>query len=156
MFYKVIPFMLILLVSCGKNPFMKDHFHNPENRDPRTNTTTNAVFQPYIEDFEYDYDQYIGDIPMNFADLEGNRVGVCYTWSSGHAEIEIDRTFWADATELERKAVVYHELGHCELGRDHFDEMKEDGCAASIMNWILVRDSCMDIHLDDYIEELFK
>jgi len=155
MLYKVI-LLLFILASCGKNPFDDDHKHNPFNRDPRTNITSDATFDPYVEQFEEDYGQYIGDIPINFAKLEDQKIGVCYTWDSGHAEVEIDPDFWKVATELEKKALIYHELGHCELGRDHYDDIREDNCAVSIMNWIIVGDFCLNIHMDEYIKELFE
>lgn len=147
--------ILLLLSSCGKNIFHKDHIHNP-SKDPRKNAISDPAFDDYIASFEFDYDREIGDIPINFNDLKDQKAGVCYTWSSGHAEIEIDRSYWDTATENEKTAIIYHELGHCELGRGHFDAIRKDGCALSIMNWIVIRDKCMDKHFDDYIEEMFR
>lgn len=33
-------------------------------------------------------------------------------------------SWWATATEVERRILVFHELGHCSLGRDHLDGSK--------------------------------
>jgi hypothetical protein len=42
-------------------------------------------------------------------------------------EIVISRTVWNRFDDLERQAIVDHEMGHCYLGRKHDDKIKENG-----------------------------
>ena len=48
-------------------------------------------------------------------------------------EINIDPEFWAIASDVEKEEVVFHELGHCILGRDHEETVLEEGIPKSIM-----------------------
>ncbi|MEE9438299.1 MAG: putative metallopeptidase [Saprospiraceae bacterium] len=47
--------------------------------------------------------------------------------------ILLDTPYWSDATDLEREYVVYHELGHCFLRREHKDLADTTGTCISIM-----------------------
>jgi len=148
--------LLIFLSSCGQLKGLTDKIHDPKNKNPRKHNTTDPVFEPYIAEFESYYGNNITDIPINFGTLEGRRVGVCYTWSSGYREIEIDKKQWEkELTEDQKYALIFHELGHCELGRGHKDDLREDMCPSSLMNWILVRDGCVKIYKKEYFEEMF-
>jgi len=51
------------------------------------------------------------------------------------SSIYIDESFWAGATDLQREYVVFHELGHCFLNRDHPqpDPVDSLGNCSSIM-----------------------
>lgn len=148
--------LLILLAGCGQLPF-KDVIHNPHNKDPRKHRTTDPAFEEFVLEFEFEYEEEIGDIPINFADLEGNKAGVCYTWSSGYAEIEINKKMWPNLSYDRKLALIFHELGHCELGRGHRDDQHDsDNCPKSIMNWMLVRQNCMDKYINDYLLEMFE
>ena len=76
---------------------------------------------------ELDISGYIEDI--------GNRgtLGQCESYSSGDHAVVIDQDFWERATDLEKEYVVFHELGHCVLDRDHNDEANDSGVCNSIM-----------------------
>ncbi len=41
---------------------------------------------------------------------------------------------WGSSIEQNREALVFHELGHCLLGRDHRDDLLSGGAPVSIMN----------------------
>ena len=70
----------------------------------------------------------IGDI------VEPNVIGQC-RWSSNHSHsITLDRQYWTHANDLQREFLVFHELGHCVLGRDHRDESDANGNCVSIMS----------------------
>lgn len=50
-------------------------------------------------------------------------------------EIHVSQDFWDRSTDLSRKLILYHEMGHCILGRDHKDGFDPDKrIALSIMN----------------------
>lgn len=89
--------------------------------DPRTISGVDPILAPYVNE----YVAYKGrglnyDIPIQFAELNGNTVGVCTRWSTGERQIQIDKEYWDNwLDEGERREVIAHELGHCDLNRDH-------------------------------------
>ncbi|MEO1437911.1 MAG: hypothetical protein AAFV80_20385, partial [Bacteroidota bacterium] len=69
---------------------------------------------------------YIGDIPIEDAS------GACQ-----HGEpsfILVDREWWNNASAMEREFLIFHELGHCYLLREHFDDQHPDGSCVSMMH----------------------
>jgi hypothetical protein len=113
-------------------------------------------------------------VTMGFNDLPYPVIGRCY-YSLGFREIDIDRNFWKNASEITRMALVLHESSHCYCGRPHdYGAGKEypeaaklssmnkvegffpDGCPLSLMFPEIVDDGCVMYHYQDYIEELFQ
>lgn len=119
---------------------------------------------------------------------ESNTVGTC--WPMGlFTEIDINRSAWLSHpvrsggikgwNNLWRKELVYHELAHCLLNRDHSEITTssgyvgamerfafkigwwtpkgylKSGCPASIMHPRMVGPDCFAKHYDYYIAELF-
>ena len=88
-------------------------------------------FVPYVQAFEQEYGQEIGDISINFgkvADVLGNKAeaeGACRTHYNGRREIVINEDFWAETQNKKwmRTQLIFHELGHCELHRAHVKSM---------------------------------
>lgn len=80
-----------------------------------------------VEYATYQVDATISDIP------EHNVIGQC-SWSEGHKHaITLDRAYWNGANDMQREFVVFHELGHCVLGRAHVDNSDANGNCTSIM-----------------------
>lgn len=106
--------LLILLSGCM----------SIKRLDPRTYRGIDPEFIEYVEEFEDYYGKSIGDVSMGFADLKDPSVGVCVRWISGHREIKIDREYWTrlDVSKTDKIGLMFHELGHCVLNRDHTDE----------------------------------
>ena len=77
---------------------------------------------------EIDLDAYIQNIE------ERGTVGQCKSYSNGSKQVVIDQFFWNRASHLEREYVVFHELGHCILDRDH-DDAKD---ANFFMKWLVI------------------
>lgn len=73
-------------------------------------------------------------ISAQFRTTPQNIVGQCAQFVSGAKVVYIDADYWARASALEQEFVVFHELGHCFLGRSHFDDKGLDGRCSSIMN----------------------
>jgi hypothetical protein len=59
--------------------------------------------------------------PIFFVDIKSDQgtVGICWNKDKWFHFIEIDKSYWNVATDSERMQLVLHELGHCELKRDH-------------------------------------
>jgi hypothetical protein len=89
--------------------------------DPRDITGINRAFIPFVQQFEAILGRSIGDIPIQFEDENGYAVGQCIMWDYKWREIKIDPTYWNhDALDdSARMALIFHELGHCVLNRDH-------------------------------------
>lgn len=101
------------LTACGQG------FHTQS--DPRTIAGVNPIFTPYVKMYiDYKGKDINYDIPIQFAILSGNTVGLCTRWSSGERQIEIDQDYWDNyLDEGEKREVIAHELGHCDLNRGH-------------------------------------
>lgn len=104
--------------------------------DPRTVQVTDPAFDEYI-------DLYISlkgsgfnyDIPIGFSKLDGNVIGLCTRWSNGYRQIQVDFNFWNDpaTTFNQRKSLILHELGHCDLNRNHTQDKFPSGWPKSLM-----------------------
>lgn len=60
-------------------------------------------------------------------------IGQCAHSDSKPNTVIIDKLYWNTATDLEKEFVVFHELGHCVLNREHLDEADNQGNCVSIM-----------------------
>ncbi len=89
---------------------------------------------------------------------EANVVGSCTYGGFSPGEIVIDQQFWSRANYYAKEMVVFHELGHCFLFRDHLEGKRPNGSCISIMRSGLVQ--CRDIYSsttkDYYVQELFS
>ena len=138
---------LLILIGCSTPPYKQPNY-KPQN-------TINSEFIPYLEDYEYYYKGKVRHIPINFESLDGNTVGLC-GYRNGKIFILIDPDYWLKSTELEKLQLFFHELGHCHLGRGHYNLKYSDECPISFMHKTTFDNDCIDRHFDAYIEELFK
>jgi hypothetical protein len=107
----LIVLLALILAGCGSVPRLK----------------TDPALEPYVESFKAEARQrgvLTAPVVAVFDDLrhivppvEGKTVlGTC---TSG--VVRIDRSYWLrfTTTDADREALMYHELGHCALGRGH-------------------------------------
>ena len=80
-----------------------------------------------------------------------NAIAICV---GNPPKIGIVRSFWNNFTDIERLILVYHELGHCALHRNHTIGILEDNCPDSIMYPTFIGRECFDKHYTYYLEEL--
>lgn len=132
-------------------------------------STTDKAFESYITEFEQlgktinkDISFVIGDIPVNFGNIENiendSFQGVCYTYTDGSKEVIIRKTWWDNHTDDYRRSLIFHELGHCRLDREHLDDTREvsgEVLKISMMNSVIVRPRDYERFTDPYHEELF-
>ncbi len=69
-------------------------------------------------------------ITVRFSRLVGKN-GTCFT---ARRIIEIDSVLWQERSEYDKEWLIYHELGHCILKRDHLLESLSRGECKSIMS----------------------
>jgi len=88
---------------------------------------------------------------------DGNVIGRCQYGRYINNHVTIDRQFWNRSSNLAREMVVFHELGHCFLGRDHREEAFQSGQCQSIMRsgTCCCRDGYSATTRSYYVDELF-
>lgn len=108
----------VLFAGCGAQP-------GNLTKDKRKYTSTNPEFYSYLEawsdagnahgklGFEWPMDV----IPVNFdASISGQAKAECIRdWTDFWplSEILVNEEYWINASEFERTALIYHEMGHC-------------------------------------------
>ncbi len=154
-----------LFTSCGKQ----------FQQESRRFKASNPVFNPYIEKFEAHGRKYLGDpsfkvgnIPINFYDPDEATVqGICTQYGDGTKEIIIRQKWWEEGggkNEKYRESLIFHELGHCRLARNHHDgtyqsegdQNSNETHKLSLMNGILVVPGEFEQFEAAYLRELFQ
>ncbi len=127
--YLLILASTLLIITFGCNP---DELKGPIDED----------LLPFVEAFIFEanergIDLHIDslDIEVNFQNIgDPNVLGRCNRDQSGNGlAINIDPVYWKLASELRKEYVMFHELGHCVLDRDHTSASTPSGACLSIM-----------------------
>ena len=71
-------------------------------------------------------------VPIVLKRIEQKYAGVCLVYSNGYREIQINSDYWYSYTPEQKEQLVYHELGHCVLNKEHDNTLREN-CPNSIM-----------------------
>ena len=155
---------LLLLVSCGSS---LDH---RESDDILGDGYKDPSLSEYLSQFEEDMGVEIpGHLSISIVDdlykiSNPNVDAVC--WSNSKTKvgekIEIRRSRWEDMDDDSREQLLYHELGHCVLNKDHNFGQKPgliwSLCPSSIMNPYTFTEgqieNCYIPDHADYLEEL--
>ena len=90
--------------------------------------------------------------------IEAENVGgLCNYFSNNANELIIDDYIWENTSEFQKELILFHELGHCYLFRDHRDDACDDGFCKSLMRSGL--SDCIDHYngntRNTYLDELF-
>lgn len=150
----------ILSTSCGM-PILGKHVE--KKGGSRLHSTTDSTFSSYVAAFEAeakvttsDPSFVVGDIPINFGTPENNNFqGVCYIYSDGTREIIVRANWWQSATDDDKESLIFHELGHCRLDREHDNSQTPTHDKASLMHEVIVRGLTFQKHRSAYVNELF-
>lgn len=77
------------------------------------------AFIDHIKSFE-DEIGIIVDVPIVFdPDIDDKYVAVCQTYFYDKKIIKVDPDYWENLSFYGKEEVIYHELGHCQLNREH-------------------------------------
>lgn len=85
-------------------------------------------------------------------------VGSCLVGKNVQPRIRILQSYWITASDARKEQLMFHELGHCLLGREHDQLMTVDQnetIPQSIMTSVMFDDRIYLRHHDYYIHELF-
>ena len=131
----------------------------------------------------------IAQISIHFKKLEYSEkgegtIGLCYWGFNAFGKggtpprIEIDPSYWEFHSEIQKRALIFHEIGHCGCQREHpnvevnwlvklLDKAHishrryainyfEDTCPRTIMHPYDLSSACLTRHKKYYDEEMFK
>jgi len=124
----LILFISILIFSCSDDGSVSDVNIDPE-------------IQPYVDRFlaeaaqrgiNIDLEESGLDIRFEIDISTADYAGVC-RFRLGSNEIGIDRERWDASSERRKEWLIYHELGHCVLDRDHRNDRFDNGMWKSLM-----------------------
>lgn len=116
---------------------------------------------PLMEEFivdavHYNHPLVIDNLVIVYKDLEPTVGGTCLLNGVNTPLITINSAIFYNVTKITQKMILYHELGHCVLGREHNDVNLPSGLPASIMNSWIIDDIYFIQHEDYYLNELFN
>jgi hypothetical protein len=141
---------LLALPACQPNNDLDDHIPNVDlELVPHFNQ-----FKKEAQARGFNIDFIATGVSATIGQAHDHKVGLCYP-NSKH--IVIDANFWNTASHYSRELIVFHELGHCLLGRNHRDDADANHRCNSIMR--SGDTSCFDNYTETtrahYIDELF-
>ena len=126
---------------------------------------SHTEFEPYFDLFEqeaairgFTYDlKALGVIGQIVPIKDDHVAGRCKHTDRMPAMVLVDQEFWKNSNIYQKEFVIFHELGHCILGRSHRNEALESGECISLMasdNRI-----CASVYMPEtrerYLDELF-
>ena len=141
--------LAILFTSCGVN---KNITYIVDSQRKFEGMGIDKQFVSTVEVFEV-HTNILVDFPIQFDDLEGDRVGECRMYGN-KPEIAVDKEHWEGYTNNQKEWAVLHELLHCGLHKEHNNELRDDWCPVSLMNSYIGSDYCYEKHRAEYLEEL--
>ena len=148
-----MPIFLLLnsIAACGqvKEKHNADVYVEPE-------------FQYYVELFEAEQETTV-EIEMKFNTIEYPAVGRCYYafYIEGpkkgeriNLNIEIDPIYWNEASDTEKEVLLFHEMGHCVLNKEHNETVLTDFNMPKSIMYPYVFNNPYSRYRDYYVNEL--
>lgn len=143
--------LLITLVS------LQAHGMGPR----RPNLSVEQEVSPYYQDFttlaqSYGAGFIVDRIVFSFRTFWfSSVVGMC-TYRGGNTNyVDFSTSAWRAGSSTFKEMLVFHELGHCLLGRGHNNVSHNDGRKESLMNSYIFSQSTYRAYRDEYLKELF-
>ena len=132
--------IMLLLIACQKESVIT--LADGTEDLQRTYNAVDKALWIHFQSFENEGAKRGLNIDLASAEISGviekinedQVVGQCNYYSHRPNHVTIDQTFWNQASAIYREYVVFHELGHCYLGRPHNETALSNGVCTSIMN----------------------
>lgn len=99
----VVVLVLIFLSGCERSPV----------------TSIPKEFQSQVGDFSHLTGIEVRGVELRFGVVFGNEAGRCDSFSGGQKVITVSEIWWNRICPGQRRGLIFHELGHCVLGRNH-------------------------------------
>ena len=150
---KILVVLALLLVGCGSTPvqFRQLGLHVDAELAPLVSEfITGARTYHRVGDQVNLSVTFVPDIPND--DPGFVTLGQCWM---GTGVVEISRLEWTDLDTDEQEELIFHELGHCLLNREHSTGTFTNGMPASLMYPILVNESWYVQYRSYYWNEMF-
>lgn len=156
--------MFICLITIGA--CIDDDLSVIEQERVREFPLVDQALWPHFEAFEeaarergFNVDLTLTDITGAIEEIHDDGVaGTCtFGGRTNLRDITIDESFWNQAPHLIREYIIFHELGHCFLGRGHTEACLPNRTYASMMRSGngTCRDNYHTATRSYYIDELF-
>lgn len=134
--------LCLTAVGCGKNTYQVD-----------------SQLQPYVDRFVAESNKVGKPVTVDNLIASIGTIGTA-DWAgecsySSTPTITINQTYWSNFNDAEREQVMFHELGHCVLMRNHNNDVDAYGTPVSVMFWEMVSDNTYSQHRGDWMIELF-
>lgn len=115
-----------------------------------------AQLESYVKSFETILGKQIS-FPVTISNAVPNQyVGWCVVNGDGTRYVQISSYWFPTLSEGGKEQTVFHELGHCELNRQHVNTLDSNNYPVSIMYYMEFGDnSYYTAHRDTYVSELF-
>lgn len=105
------------------------------------NQVIEAELQEHFSNFEIEAAAHGIEIDISTIDISAyienietqGTLGQCKSYSDGSQQVIVDEQYWNRISNNDREYIVFHELGHCILKREHNDNKDEKGSCTSIM-----------------------
>ena len=123
-----------------------------------------SQFNPIIDSFIYEarsrgHTVNLTNLSMTFGNIrikkDDRTVGYCVHDVLGGMIIKIHDQTWKDMDIYSREQLVFHEMGHCLIGREHCIKANKDG-PISIMFPRVLDSNYYRIHREELVDELFN
>lgn len=117
---------LIMLTGCG-GPAIHDFIKEVKFVLPSDEYNTRTVdweLEPFVQSFEEAYKNKI-DFKVSKGTTERPVIGYCRNYGENKGRlVVIDEQFMNEGSYAQIEVLVWHELGHCALGKGHDDTVK--------------------------------
>jgi hypothetical protein len=139
------------LIGCGEEP-----------PTVKVKANIDSEFKQYVDLFEMEQDVNV-NIDIQFNEMYFPTIGKCYYafYIDGPHEserlnlnVEIDPIFWQEATDTEKEVLIFHELGHCVLNRDHDESIIAEYEIPKSIMYPVIFDSPYKNNRRYYVDEL--
>ena len=127
---------------------------------PEPQTIVETSLQPLTSEYsERSNNELDGTVLTSITlseDFSDSVIGSCYIFDIGTSnetrEIKLNKTYWDERTEDERRSLLFHELGHCVEDLGHTDGALNGDCTVQYDDdTVKVMDACTEPYYEYYI-----
>ena len=137
--------LLLLLAACGKQEIDQEF---------------SSVLEIIAQDIEEKGHSFNVRSSIVFGAADQNAAATCERKTGHRPRIVVDKNQWEFAPDIAKYWLLIHEIGHCDNGMDHNDEMITSvkpasfmyGSAITLARFIVWDPSLKDFYLDQFIE----